>query len=80
MSETLTSEIVNPSNRSSLLSPEALSVAESFDLARQLWEDPSVGELAAEEFLGRVRAAREQFHKLLAYPVIGFELHDGEAQ
>ena len=64
---------VNRLNRLALLSDEALAVAEDYEMATMLWESPDIGDLAAEEFISAVGAARERFRGLLALPVVGID-------
>lgn len=42
--------------------------------AKQLWEESSIGDLAAEEFLSAVQAARNRFRYLLSLPAIGLDV------
>lgn len=55
------------------------ALAADIDQAERLWNDPEIGDLAAEEFLTVVQRAQERFHLLMTYPAIGMDV-EGAAE
>lgn len=56
------------------------ALAADIDQAERLWNDPEIGDLAAEEFLSAVRQAQERFRHLMSCPAIGISLESAEVR